>query len=107
RQCSFHHVMQVLRVRRFSTFSLPPAFPLCYFPLCLSTSGRVADLWDIPSIPILLCRDTVLTVTAHVEFEAVVECAEHIGWLILQTGNEHAKHRRELLELLGLVLLDD
>ena len=29
KQCSFHHIMQVLRVYSFSTFSLPPAFPPC------------------------------------------------------------------------------
>ncbi len=29
KQCSFHHIMQVLRVYSFSTFSLFPAFPPC------------------------------------------------------------------------------
>ena len=33
KQCSFHHIMQVLRVCRFSTFSLSPAFPPCSCPL--------------------------------------------------------------------------
>ena len=54
KQFSFHHVMQVLRVNNFSVFSLFPAFPPCYCPLCLSASGKAADLWDIPPIPILL-----------------------------------------------------
>ena len=30
--CSFHHIMQVLRVCRFSTSALPPAFPPCCCP---------------------------------------------------------------------------
>src|SRR5215813_6536314 len=29
RQCSFHHIMQVLRVCAFCAFSSPPAFPPC------------------------------------------------------------------------------
>src|SRR5712692_4932144 len=33
KQCSFHHIMQVLRVCNFCAFSLPPAFPPCYCPL--------------------------------------------------------------------------
>src|SRR5207249_12119495 len=62
---SFHHTMQVLRVNAFCTFSAFLAFPPCYVPLCLSTSGRAADLWNIPSISSLLSRDTTLTVAAH------------------------------------------
>src|SRR6266446_7996279 len=30
KQCSFRHIMQVLRVCSFSAFSLPPALPPCY-----------------------------------------------------------------------------
>ena len=33
RQCSFHHIMQVLRVCAFCAFSAPPAFPPCSCPL--------------------------------------------------------------------------
>ena len=40
KQCSFHHIMQVLRVCRFSTFSLPPAFPPCYCPLAFQRQVR-------------------------------------------------------------------
>src|SRR6266849_7330230 len=29
RQCSFHHIMQVLRVYAFCAFSAPPALPPC------------------------------------------------------------------------------
>src|SRR6266849_5667871 len=29
KQCSFHHIMQVLRVCAFCAFSSPPAFPPC------------------------------------------------------------------------------
>jgi len=29
RQCSFHHIMQVLRVCAFCAFSAPPALPPC------------------------------------------------------------------------------
>jgi len=29
KQCSFYHIMQVLRVYDFSTFSSSPAFPPC------------------------------------------------------------------------------
>ena len=54
KQYSLHHTMQVLQVNAFCTFSAFPALPPCYVPLCLSTLGEVADLWDIPSIPILL-----------------------------------------------------
>jgi hypothetical protein len=40
KQCSFHHIMQVLRVCRFSTFALPPAFPPCYCPLAFQPPVR-------------------------------------------------------------------
>jgi hypothetical protein len=40
KQCSFHHIMQVLRVCRFSTFSLSPAFPPCYCPLAFQRQVR-------------------------------------------------------------------
>src|SRR6266568_1367306 len=50
RQCSFHHTMQVLRNHDFCAFSSPSALPPCYVPLCLSTSSKAADLWNIPSI---------------------------------------------------------
>ena len=40
KQCSFHHIMQVLRVCRFSTFSLPPAFPPCSCPLAFQRQVR-------------------------------------------------------------------
>src|SRR5437773_9281261 len=40
KQCSFHHIMQVLRVCRFSTFSLYPAFPPCYCPLAFQRQVR-------------------------------------------------------------------
>src|SRR5712691_3037066 len=65
RQCSFHHTMQVLRDHAFCAFSAPPAFPPCSVPLCLSTLGKAANLWNVPSISSLLSRDTVLTVVAH------------------------------------------
>ena len=49
KQCSFHHIMQVLRVWSFSAFSLPPAFPPCYCPLIFRSvvTGEAADLEDI------------------------------------------------------------
>jgi hypothetical protein len=40
KQCSFHHIMQVLRVCRFSTFTLPPAFPPCCCPLAFQHQVR-------------------------------------------------------------------
>ena len=40
RQCSFHHIMQVLRVCSFSTFALPPALPPCYCPLAFRRQVR-------------------------------------------------------------------
>src|SRR5262249_38838662 len=49
KQCSFHRTMQVLQNDDFSTFSSPSAFPSCCVPLCLSTSGKTVDLWNIPS----------------------------------------------------------
>src|SRR6266446_6461319 len=69
KQCSFHHLMQVLQDSTFCAFSMLPAFPQCYFPLYLSASGKAVDLWNIPSISSLFESDTVLTVTAH--FDAV------------------------------------
>ena len=65
RQCSFHHAMQVLRIGTFCAFSVSSAFPPCYVPLCLSTSGKAADLWNFPSTSSLLWRNTILTVAAH------------------------------------------
>jgi hypothetical protein len=41
------------------------------------------------------------------DFETVIQFAEYIGGLVLQTQDEHAEEGRELLELFGLVLLDD
>ncbi len=40
KQCSFRHIMQVLRVCSFSAFSLPPAFPPCYCPLAFRHQVR-------------------------------------------------------------------
>src|SRR5262249_29143699 len=40
RQCSFHHLMQVLRVCSFSTFALPPASPPCCCPLAFQRQVR-------------------------------------------------------------------
>src|SRR5712692_576059 len=40
RQCSFHHIMQVLRVCAFCAFSAPPAFPPCYCPLAFRHQVR-------------------------------------------------------------------
>src|SRR5712692_4187099 len=77
RQFSFHHAMQVLQNSAFCAFSAFSAFPPCYFPLCLSTLGRAADLWNIPSISSLLCRDTVLTVTAHDDLIFLIQHRHH------------------------------
>ena len=71
RQCSFHHIMQVLRVCAFCAFSAPPAFSAMLLFPSLSASGKAADLWDIPSIPILWLRDTVRVVAAHRSFVIV------------------------------------
>ena len=49
KQFSFHRTMQVLRNDDFCAFSSPSAFPPCCVPLCLSTSGKAVDLWNIPS----------------------------------------------------------
>src|SRR4029453_13296236 len=49
KQFRFHRTMQVLRNDDFSTFSSPSALPPCCVPLCLSTSGKAVDLWNIPS----------------------------------------------------------
>src|SRR5260221_5364520 len=67
KQCSFHHLMQVLQDSTFCAFSMLPAFPQCYFPLYLSASGKAVDLWNIPSISSLFESATVLTVTAHLD----------------------------------------
>src|SRR5229473_5691499 len=40
RQCSFHHIMQVLRVCAFCAFSAPPAFPPCSCPLAFRHQVR-------------------------------------------------------------------
>src|SRR6059058_6040597 len=40
KQCSFHHIMQVLRVHSFSAFSLSPAFPPCSCPLAFQRQVR-------------------------------------------------------------------
>jgi hypothetical protein len=44
RQCSFHHIMQVLRVCAFCAFSAPPAFSAMLLFPSLSASGKAADL---------------------------------------------------------------
>ena len=72
RQCSFHHAMQVLRTDTFCTFSVSSAFPPCSVPLCLSTSGKAADLWNFPSISSLLWRGTIRTVAAHQRIERLM-----------------------------------
>jgi hypothetical protein len=38
--CSFHHIMQVLRVCSFSPFALPPALPPCCCPLAFPHQVR-------------------------------------------------------------------
>src|SRR6266849_212129 len=40
KQCSFHHIMQVLRVCAFCAFSSPPAFPPCSCPLAFRHQVR-------------------------------------------------------------------
>ena len=40
KQFSFYHIMQVLRVYDFSTFSLSPAFPPCSCPLAFRRQVR-------------------------------------------------------------------
>ena len=40
KQCSFRHIMQVLRVCSFSAFSLPPALPPCSCPLAFRRQVR-------------------------------------------------------------------
>jgi hypothetical protein len=40
RQCSLHHIMQVLRVYSFSAFSLSPALPPCCCPLAFQPQVR-------------------------------------------------------------------
>ena len=44
-------LLRLLGAFRFSAMLLSPS---------LSASGKAADLWDVPSIPILSSRDTVL-----------------------------------------------
>ena len=48
-----------------------------------------------------------LTGLVVVDFKAVIQSAEHIGWLLLHAFDEHAEHGRELLNLFRFVLLDD
>ena len=55
KQCSFHHIMQVLRVYSFSAFSLPPAFPPCYCPLAFRHQVRRLT-YRIPPNPLLVTR---------------------------------------------------
>src|SRR5262245_29573482 len=40
KQCSLHHIMQVLRVCDFCAFSSPPAFPPCCCPLVFQHQVR-------------------------------------------------------------------
>jgi hypothetical protein len=40
KQCSFHHIMQVLRDRAFCAFSALPAFPPCSCPLAFRHQVR-------------------------------------------------------------------
>ena len=40
KQCSFHPIMQVLRIYSFSAFSLFPAFPPCYCSLAFRLQVR-------------------------------------------------------------------
>jgi hypothetical protein len=40
KQCSFHHIIQVLRGWSFSAFSLPPAFPPCSCSLAFQRQVR-------------------------------------------------------------------
>src|SRR5262249_32845876 len=51
KQCSFHHTIQILRVCDFCAFTSPPAFPPCYCPLRLSTSGKAGDLRETLRLP--------------------------------------------------------
>src|SRR5712691_13214650 len=65
RQSSFHHTMQVLRNSTFCVFSVLSAFPPCSCPLAFRPQVKRLTYGTFPSIPILLSRDTVLTIAAH------------------------------------------
>ena len=104
RQCSFHHAMQVLRIGTFCAFSVSSAFPPCYVPLCLSTSGKAADLWNFPSISSLLWRNTILTVAAHQRIARLIcnfppRPATAHEWRDVPRASPHVRHPTEVLDL--------
>jgi hypothetical protein len=49
-QSRLHQTRRGLRDGDFCAFSAPAALPPCYGPRGLSTAGKAADLWNMPSI---------------------------------------------------------
>ncbi len=86
------HLLRLLCAFRFSAMLLFPS---------LSASGKAADLWDVPSIPILWLRDTVRVVAAHRSFIIVAIIA--VLWHMLKS--RHGKQRRNRPCLAGHFLL--
>src|SRR2546430_3809437 len=83
KQCSFHHTIQILRVCDFCAFSSPPALPPCYFPLCLSTSGKVADLRDLLRVPgYWVAIQLELSRRTH----RLHKCRQLLLWFVRHTG---------------------
>ena len=65
KQCSLHHIMQVLRDRAFCAFSALPALPPCCCPLAFRHPVRRLTYGTFLRFPSSLWRDKVLVVTAH------------------------------------------
>src|SRR5207248_4732606 len=65
RQFSFIHTARVSPSSNSIVCQVSMAFPLCCFPLCLSTPGRVDDPGMLLLIPPGSARDTVMRDMAH------------------------------------------
>src|SRR5713101_4249422 len=88
RQCSFHHIMQVLRVCAFCAFSAPPAFPPCSCPLAFRhpvrrlTSRISSESYPGSQECVANCHGAAGQSYAHQTAESAIErcCQRHSRW---------------------------
>src|SRR5256885_16141076 len=86
KQCSFHHIMQVLRVCRFSTFALPPALLPCCCPLAFQPQvRRLTSRMSSESSPgypecVVSCHGAGRPSSSHEGFSVAEAWMQHCWW---------------------------
>ena len=78
KQCSLTHTVRVLPPLISIVCQISMAFPICYFPPCLSTQGRLDDPRMFLLIPPGSTRDTVMRDMAH---QSLTGSTGHLAFL--------------------------